>query len=76
LITERYAAYPKEAVIDPGRENSSTTDPKKPYARVIRGGSWYTLAVDCRSVARRKVTSSYRDGVIGFRIAMIKQANP
>lgn len=75
-VSERYGAYPGQPVIDPRREIAKPNDPEEKWADVIRGGSWYTLAVDCRSAARRKVTSSYRDGVIGFRVAMIKRANP
>lgn len=75
-VSERYAAYPGQPVIDPRREIAKPNDPEEKWADVIRGGSWYTLAVDCRSAARRKVTSSYRDGVIGFRVAMSQRAKP
>ncbi|MEY4566012.1 MAG: Serine/threonine-protein kinase pkn1 [Planctomycetota bacterium] len=50
-ISERYAAHPKEAVIDPCREPTSTIDPKEPYDRVIGSGFWYTGPAECRSAA-------------------------
>lgn len=75
-ISEWYAAYPKEAISDPGQPLTLPTEPEGNKAHLIRGGSWYTTAADCRSAARRKVTSSYRDVVIGFRVVMIQRAKP
>jgi formylglycine-generating enzyme required for sulfatase activity len=37
--------------------------------RVIRGGSWYYLARDCRSAARAPYPPTSRDDVVGFRVA-------
>jgi formylglycine-generating enzyme required for sulfatase activity len=75
-VSDWYAAYPKEPVSDPGRELPLPTEPEGKRAHLIRGGCWYTTAADCRSAARRKVTSSYRDGVIGFRVVMSQPAKP
>ena len=39
--------------------------------RVIRGGSWYDNAVECRSANRGKRYPSYRNAISGFRIVLI-----
>ena len=38
--------------------------------RVLRGGSWYRFAVDCRSAYRRRYSAGYRSSSIGFRVAL------
>lgn len=38
-------------------------------ARVIRGGSWLSLARDVRAACRRGVRPDFRDGVLGLRLA-------
>jgi formylglycine-generating enzyme required for sulfatase activity len=37
--------------------------------RVLRGGSWYSLAPDVRSTSRRRDLPDYRSAEFGFRIA-------
>jgi formylglycine-generating enzyme required for sulfatase activity len=37
--------------------------------RVLRGGSWYSLATDVRSASRRREVPDYRSAEFGFRIA-------
>jgi len=38
-------------------------------ARVVRGGSWDVIVVDCRSACRYGVAPSYRRDSLGFRLA-------
>ena len=50
-----------------------TTDPVGPNdgsRRVVRGGSWYVLAVNCRSAIRGGVTPETTDYAIGFRVVV------
>jgi formylglycine-generating enzyme required for sulfatase activity len=56
-------AYPYRA--DDGRE-----DPGSPNPRVIRGGSWLTSDVMCRSGFREYHLPTHRDHDIGFRLAV------
>lgn len=47
-------------------------DPTGPAAgsqRVIRGGSWYYFARDCRSAARSPYWPNSKDDTVGFRVA-------
>ena len=60
-----YAAYPKESVIDP-------KGPAKGKYRVLRGGSFFSNALDVRSSARSYNELTYRDAVGGFRLARTK----
>jgi formylglycine-generating enzyme required for sulfatase activity len=49
-----------------------TTDPTGPAtgtSRVLRGGSWGSVAIDARSAFRVISTPSYRSSGIGFRLA-------
>ncbi len=45
-----------------GAETGGTT-------RVVRGGSWFSLALFCRAAFRSRDDPSYRDDVLGFRLA-------
>ncbi len=45
------------------------TGPTSGLARVIRGGSWYYFARDCRSAARAPYWPNSADDTIGFRVA-------
>ena len=40
--------------------------------RVIRGGSWYDPAEDCRSACRAGVAPGFREDVLGFRCARVQ----
>ena len=37
--------------------------------RVLRGGSWFSFPVNCRSAVRYRAERGYRDGRVGFRVA-------
>jgi len=56
--------------------NTTQTDPKGPVlgeTHFLRGGSWYDVAVVCRSACRRGrlgLTPDHRDSGIGFRVVM------
>jgi formylglycine-generating enzyme required for sulfatase activity len=39
--------------------------------RVLRGGSWYNVAADCRSADRGIDAPGYRSDLIGFRLALV-----
>jgi formylglycine-generating enzyme required for sulfatase activity len=55
-------------------EGSPKEDPPGPGgrgARVMRGGSWYGAAVDCRSAFRRRGDDDRRDPNLGFRIVLV-----
>ena len=39
--------------------------------RVLRGGSWYRSARDCRSAYRRRNHPTYRIRIFGFRVALL-----
>lgn len=52
----------------------SLTDPTGPLAgshRVVRGGSWDTLADGCRSASRHKFSPTTRHESIGFRVVAL-----
>ncbi len=42
---------------------------KRVSAAVLRGGSWYSIASDCRSASRHWGAPGYRNPRIGFRLA-------
>jgi formylglycine-generating enzyme required for sulfatase activity len=53
--------------------NSPSSDPKGPSSgshRVLRGGGWYDLAIQCRSAYRDGFTPVHRDAGIGFRLVL------
>ena len=56
-----YGSYPLSAVTDP-------TGPSSGSYPVLRGGSWYNYARDCRSANRSTGYPSTRDFGIGFRL--------
>ncbi|OPZ31763.1 MAG: Iron(II)-dependent oxidoreductase EgtB [Lentisphaerae bacterium ADurb.BinA184] len=39
--------------------------------RVIRGGNWYLPAVDCRSAARSRLSSTSHGNMLGFRVVRV-----
>jgi formylglycine-generating enzyme required for sulfatase activity len=58
-----YGDYPQDRTVDPTGVPNSTS-------RVLRGGSWYGLPMDCRCACRGRFTPVYRDGGIGFRVCL------
>lgn len=54
--------YPGGAVIDP-------RGPDRGAHRVLRGGSWFNYARNCRSAYRSYYVPGYRNGSVGFRFA-------
>ena len=62
-----YGEYPKGAVSNP-------TGPKGGSDRVLRGGSWGSVAADCRSVNRDGGDPSDRNRLLGFRLALSSQS--
>ena len=65
--SDRHEEYPKGAVSDP-------TGPKEGSDRVIRGGSWFNVAANCRSAYRSRTAPSYRYNYLGFRVALSYQS--
>jgi len=52
--------------------SGSVTDPSGPSSgsfRVLRGGSWYDVARDCRSARRGRGGLGVRYGILGLRLA-------
>jgi formylglycine-generating enzyme required for sulfatase activity len=58
---DRYGEYSSSAVTDP-------TGPSSGSSRVMRGGSWFNYATDCRSAFRNAFFPSYPDSREGFRL--------
>ena len=53
--------------------SGSVTDPQGPSCgsdRVVRGGSWYDFAENCRSAYRGNFDPSFRYYFVGFRLAL------
>jgi len=44
-------------------------------SRVLRGGSWYSLAENCRSANRSNFGPSYRNRYDGFRLALVRSSS-
>jgi formylglycine-generating enzyme required for sulfatase activity/predicted Ser/Thr protein kinase len=54
-------------------KNSPQTNPQGPSSgsyRVLRGGSWYSRAQNCRVSDRYSYTPDSRNGISGFRLAL------
>jgi len=52
---------------------AAKTNPKGPKsgkARMLRGGSWYSSAKDCRVASRGNMAPEYRDDTDGFRVVL------
>ena len=63
---DRYGDYPNNAVSDP-------QGPTSGGPRVVRGGSWYYLAWDCRSAFRYRIEPGFRFRDLGFRLAAFQR---
>ena len=61
--SDSYGAYPDGAVTDP-------VGPGKGSDHVIRGGSWSSVAANCRSANRGMGVPTYRNDNLGFRLAL------
>jgi len=64
-----FGDYPKGAVSDP-------VGPREGSRRVDRGGSWLSEAAFCRSAYRSRLIPSYRDYILGFRLALSSSGIP
>jgi formylglycine-generating enzyme required for sulfatase activity len=60
-----YGDYPSDAVTDPVGAPSGSR-------RILRGGSWYFDAEDCRSALRNFNDPSYRSRNIGLRLSLVR----
>lgn len=60
-VQDWYGPYAAELAIDP-------QGPESGVYRVLRGGSWFTPAVKCRSTARSRWPADDRDPDIGLRL--------
>jgi len=63
-----FGTYPGGGVTDPTGPNSGSSG-------LIRGGSWYDGARDCRSIFRRGIVHSLRRSALGFRVALAPVLN-
>ena len=81
-----YAAYPEPEVpfpdapaggreVDPGGGDHNPKGPDKGAARVIRGGSWESDAVQVLAGRRDKGSPRRRRSVVGFRVACASNAD-
>jgi formylglycine-generating enzyme required for sulfatase activity len=61
-VEDWFGAYSAEAQTNP-------SGPKLGSKRVVRGGSWFSVAADCRSSFRSSYSSGLRDCFLGFRLA-------
>jgi formylglycine-generating enzyme required for sulfatase activity len=58
---DRYGVYSSESQTNP-------TGPEDGSDRVIRGGSWYSEAINCRSAFRYHYSTDFSNHLIGFRV--------
>lgn len=70
--SDPYDGYPDVEIIDPGKNVEFGWD-----RYVLRGGSWNSLAIHCRSAQRGHDTMGYHDffSYFGFRVAMTARFN-
>jgi formylglycine-generating enzyme required for sulfatase activity len=55
------------------RSSEPVKDPKGPSEgeyRVLRGGSWFSTAKDCRSASRYWLSPDSSDNIVGFRVVL------
>ncbi len=57
------APYPQDDVEDP-------SGPQNGQCRVVRGGSWYSDAAECRPACRWRFEQGFRFWTIGFRVVL------
>ena len=62
-VSDWFGDYPAGAVKDP-------MGPDRGSFRVNRGGTWHTVAKDCRSARRKLDDPGLRYSALGFRLAM------
>ena len=60
-VGDRYGDYPGRTVTDPVGPNSGSN-------RVLRGGSWFSIAWNCRSAHRNRGSPGLRFVYLGFRL--------
>ena len=60
---DRYREYSPRSL-----NSSGDTLPEANPDRIVRGGGWYSEAVECRCAALAAYTQDWRDSDIGFRI--------
>ncbi len=60
---DRMAPYPQGEVQDPA-------GPDAGQCRVVRGGSWYSDAAECRPACRWRFEQGFRFWTIGFRVVL------
>ena len=58
----RSSHYQEADPIDP-------TGPSTGPCRVLRGGTWSSVALMCRSATRNRLVPTYRNSVVGFRVS-------
>jgi formylglycine-generating enzyme required for sulfatase activity len=63
-----YMQFQKRPALDPCVESSVTSQ------KVVRGGSWYSMAFYCRAASRFGLRASLRGKVGGFRVALMLEA--
>ncbi len=59
-----YGEYGANEVINP-------VGPTEGPTRVLRGGSWFSEAQNCRSSYRNRDDPDYRGNFIGFRLVLV-----
>ncbi len=61
-VRDGFGRYSSDSQSDPSGPDSGSN-------RVIRGGSWFDGAVNCRSAFRSRIAPGYRYDFLGFRLA-------
>ncbi len=61
-----YYPYSSQKAVDPQGMRSGAPN-------VVRGGSWYSLARDCRSARRMDIDGKTRQNNIGFRVVIVEK---
>ena len=65
-------AYDKDYYKQSPRDDPTGPDIAEASYRVFRGGGWISDPRDCRSAFRSWFTPVYRDGHLGFRLALVQ----
>jgi formylglycine-generating enzyme required for sulfatase activity len=61
-----YGSYSLNRALDP-------QGPTNGVARVVRGGSWASIATECRSASRDSLTATNSASTVGFRTVLAKE---